>query len=104
MPENKPWSFRELLLAILTFLLVIFVYGAVPFLMVPTLGQTVWSMGFAQSLANGPLLDFSAHDFGIPNPASIAFGLAGVWTASILIRLSIPPSIHIQPWLYFGWH
>jgi hypothetical protein len=91
MSEKKRWSFRESLLALFAFALVLFVYGAVPFLTIPTLGQTIWSMGFSQSLANGQFFDLYAHDFGIPNPAAIAFGLAGVWSASILIRLSLPP-------------
>src|SRR3546814_581240 len=55
--------------------------------MLPTLGQAVWTMGFAESFANGHLLDFYAHDFGIPKPAAMAFGLAGAWPASLLVRL-----------------
>lgn len=90
MSENNRWSLKELLFALFAFLLVIFVYGAIPFLMIPTLGQTIWSMGFSQSLASGRLFDFYTHDFGIPTPAAIAFGLAGVWPASLLIRLGIP--------------
>ncbi|MGK7245411.1 hypothetical protein ACSPAH_07270 [Buttiauxella agrestis] len=92
MSENNRWSLKESLVALLAFSLVIYVYGAVPFLMIPTLGQTIWSMGFSLSLANGPLYDLYAHDFGIPNPAAIAFGLAGVWSASLLVRLNLPPA------------
>ncbi|MDD5460077.1 MAG: hypothetical protein PHG00_00330 [Methylococcales bacterium] len=92
MPNHQAWSLRELILAAMAVALVFFVNGAVPFLMMPTLGQAVWSMGFAQSFANGPLFDFYAHDFGIPDPAAIAFGLAGAWPASLLIRLGLHPS------------
>lgn len=89
MPEKQPWTYKEGLFALVVLAFVLFLHGAVPFFMMPTLGQAVWSMGFAQSLANGPLLDFYAHDFGIPNPAAIAFGLSGVWPASLLIRLGL---------------
>jgi hypothetical protein len=57
--------------------------------MIPTLWQPVWTAGFAQSFTNGPLFDFYAHDFGIPKPAAIAFGLAGAWPISLLIRLGL---------------
>ncbi len=92
MANNHTWSLRELILAPMAVLVVLFVNGAVPFLMLPTLGISVWSMGFSQSFANGPLLDFYAHDFGIPKPAAMAFGLAGAWPASLLIRLGLSPA------------
>lgn len=89
MSENDSWKVSELVLALLALFLVLFVQGAIPFLMLPTLGQAVWTTGFSQSMANGSLLDFYAHDFGIPKPAAIAFGLAGAWPASLLIRLGL---------------
>jgi len=49
-------------------------------------------MGFSQSLANGPWYSVYSHDFGIPHPAAIAFGLSGAWPASILIRFGLHPS------------
>ena len=56
---------------------VIFVYGTVPFLMLPTVGQAIWAAGFSESMANNSwIFDFYARDFGIPNPAAIAFGLS----------------------------
>lgn len=80
------------MIASLAIAFVLFVQAAVPFLMIPTLGQAVWTTGFSQSLANGPLFDFHAHDFGIPRPAAIAFGLAGAWPASLLIRVGLHPA------------
>ena len=92
MPENKTWTFGEVVFATLAIAFVLFVHGALPFLMLPSLAQAVWTTGFSQSLANGPLFNFYAHDFGIPKPAAIAFGLAGAWPASLLIRLGFHPA------------
>jgi hypothetical protein len=89
MTDYRAWTPKELFFAFIAVLLVLFVNGAMPFFMTPTLGQAVWSMGFAESLAKGPLLAFHAHHFGIPDRAAIAFGLAGAWPASLLIRLGL---------------
>lgn len=87
--QDKTWNSKELIIALFAVTLVLFVHGAIPFLMLPTLGQAVWTTGFSESMANGSLFDFYAHDFGIPKPAAIAFGLAGAWPASLLIRLGL---------------
>jgi hypothetical protein len=92
MIDPPRWSLRDLALAAVALAFVLVVQGAVPFLMAPTLGQAVWSMGFAQSFANGNLFDVYAHHIGQPQAAAIAFGLAGAWPASLLIRLGLHPS------------
>jgi hypothetical protein len=86
------WSNPERLLAAGAVAFMLVLHGAVPFLMMPTVGQALWSMGFAQSFANGSLATLHAHDFGLPAPAAIAFGLAGAWPASLLIRLGLGPA------------
>ncbi|NTJ61623.1 hypothetical protein G6M50_01415 [Agrobacterium rhizogenes] len=90
--RDTDWTVQEVIFAVLAGAWVLLLHGAVPFLMTPTLGQAIWASGFAQSLANRGWLNIYAHDFGIPLPAAIAFGLSGALPMSWLIRLGLHPA------------
>lgn len=83
---------RHRLFALVMLAMVLILQGAVPFLAVPTLGQAVWSGAFAQSFANQSFFSLYAHNFGVPEPAAIAFGLATAWPAGLLIRIGLHPA------------
>jgi hypothetical protein len=90
MGNNTHWTFGDIAVGTIAFCFILFVQGTVPFVMTPELLQALWSMGFAQSLANNSsVLDVFARDIGIPGPSAMAFGLAGAYPASLLMRLGM---------------
>lgn len=90
---SQKWNvFLFSLAFILTFSFVLLFSGVVPFVTVPTLDQAVWATGFAHSLANQSLTSFYAHNFGIPHPAPVVFGLSAILPMSWLIRLNLHAS------------
>ena len=84
-------TLRETLPNIAAIAFILFVNGAVPLVMLPTLGQAVWTSGFSLSFANGGLFSIYADNFGVPAPAPISFGLPAAWPISVLIRLGLNP-------------
>lgn len=78
------------LLAALALFIGLFVNGALPGLMVPTTGQAIWTLGFAQSFANG--FSIYATNFGLPEPAAISFGLAAALPTALFLKIGVPPA------------
>lgn len=73
-------------------LFVLLINGSLPFVMMPTLGQAIWTTGFAKSFANEHLLSIYSHNFGYPQPAPIVFGLSGALISAVFIMMNIHPS------------
>ena len=82
MDNHQKWKIREIILAAVALVFVLFLQGTILFLMISTLGQAVWTMGYATSFTHDSFFTIYAQDFGIPKPAAIAFGLAGAWPCS----------------------
>ncbi|MGO4527067.1 hypothetical protein AB4097_19675 [Microvirga sp. 2MCAF35] len=75
--------------AILMLAMVFVVNGTIPGLLTPTTAQAFWTTGFAQSFINNGFSIF-AHNIGAPEPAAIAFGLAGALPTAAFLKLGLP--------------
>lgn len=92
MAKGARVSLVDFLLAFVFLCFFLILYGALPFIGIPTLGQALWSSSFAQSFANHGLFDFYADNIGSPGKAAMAFGLAGAWIQSLFIRVGFFPA------------
>ncbi|WP_060126365.1 hypothetical protein [Burkholderia territorii] len=81
-------TLRKSLPFVVALAIVAVVYGAVPFVALPTLGQALWVSSFAQSFANNGWPSIFAHNFGLPSAAPIAFGLSGALVESALLSIT----------------
>ena len=70
---------------------VLLVNGAVPGLLAPTGAQLIWMTGFAQSFINDGFSIYS-HNFGLPMPAPMAFGVVAALPISGLLALGVTPA------------
>jgi hypothetical protein len=82
----------------------LWINGAIPFLMIPTLGQALGTtVGWAQAFINEGWFSIYSHSFGYPEPAARSFGLVGVLTTALFMRLGIHGadaySIMVALWL-----
>jgi hypothetical protein len=53
---------------------------------------TMWISSFAQAFANDSLLSIHSHNFGLPYPAPIAFGLSAAYPQAVLIFIGMHPA------------
>ena len=86
MDDHKTKIDYSVIFYLPTFLIVVFVYGSIPFFSIPTLGQIIWASGFAQSFQNDGF-SIWANNFGFPSDVPIAFGLSNVVIQSLFIHL-----------------
>ena len=70
-----------------------FIHGAIPFFSLPTLGQAIWALGFADSMANSFPPSLYADNFGIPTPAPPAFGFSAIYPMAVMISMGFHPPV-----------
>lgn len=76
-------------LAMLVVLYVSVVNGTLPGFGLPTLGQAIWTTGFAQSFAQSPFLSIFTSNIGGPTPQPIAFGLSAALPIAALLKAGV---------------
>ena len=62
------------------------IYGAVPFIALPTLGQALWISSFAQSFVNSGWPSIFAHNFGLPAPRRLRSAYQARWWKAPCLR------------------
>lgn len=77
------------ILAAASFSVVIFFYGAVPGLALPTLGQSVWLGGFARSLSDADTFSIWAYNIGGSEASPLMFGLPAAVPMAFLIKAGL---------------
>lgn len=84
---------KDIIIFAILFSLIAYVNNLIPWATLPTLGQVLWTLGFAKSITHNVPFDFYAHDFGYPAAAPISFGLSAVIPISILLRFGLDGNI-----------
>lgn len=103
--KNTNLGFFKIFSFLSVFMIVILINGAVPFISLPTQWQMLWTSGFAQSFLNQGWPTIYAAHFGLPQPAPIAFGLAGAFMQSTLmafLHLSAAPAYSLMLDIYLA--
>ncbi|AZO48396.1 MAG: hypothetical protein EOS54_04080 [Mesorhizobium sp.] len=88
--EHMSNSLKTLLAGVTLFPLVLVANGAIPGYMSPTAGQAFWLLGFSKSFVNFGSLH--AHNFGLPQPAAISFGMSAALPAAVLLKAGASPA------------
>lgn len=84
------------------FLYVAAINGALPGVTLPALGQSVWLIGFAESLIQAPRLSLYAHDVGLPEPLPLVFGLPAAVLIALLRAVGVyPADAYSLVWLFW---